>query len=464
MDDEDEKDTGEDAGALSSYASSLAAPTTTAGGLSALDSPEARDAIATLVKSNQQAQAALQQARSKIAARKYNNALALLSVSGALGAPTRSGSFAESFGNAANALTGPLREKEQFEERQSKDLLGIDTQLAGLDQNTAMAQLQLAQMKAKLAAELAGKPNELVVMKDASGKPLLDADGKPRVQWAPYRTAVGQEGVLPGGNNITLKQQQESAEDKYVGEAMGKKYIELQNTGADAPTKIGKLDRLEDLLTGVNTGKAAPTMATLASIGESLFGMKLDPKLGPKQAAEALTNEMSLEMRSVANGAGMPGSLSDSDRDYLKASMPGLMQSGGANKLMFETQRKLRQREMEVAKVAREYRKKNGHLDEGFYDALQQYADTHPLFPKQEPAPAQPVAAPTAAPTPAASPEEPAEPEPMSPDDTAPAVEGGAPPDREAFVVAHPETAQQFLEHYHYLPRDVPFPRVVPRR
>jgi hypothetical protein len=462
---EDEEDTGEDAGALSTAAPSLSAPTV--GGLSALDSPEAQDAMATLLKSNKAAQAALQQARSKIAARKYNNALALLSVSGALGQPTRSGSFAESFGNAANALTGPLREKSQFEERQGKDLLGIDTQLAGIDQNTAMAQLQLANTKAKIAAELAGKPNELVVMKDANGKPLMDADGKPRVQWASYQRAQGQEGALPGGNNITLKQQQESAEDKYIGEAMGKKYIELQNTGSDAPTKIGKLDRLEDLLTGVNTGKAAPTMATLASLGESLFNIKLDPKLGPKQAAEALTNEMSLEMRSVANGAGMPGSLSDSDREYLKASMPGLMQSGGANKLMFETQRRLRQREMEVAKVARLYRQKNGHLDEGFYDALQNYADTHPLFEKKASAPTAPPEPQQSQPQPQPAQEPGAAEQPDetgSPDDNAPAVEGGAPPEREAYVVAHPEAAQQFFEHYHYLPKDVPYPRVVPRR
>ncbi|HMA21653.1 MAG TPA: hypothetical protein VKO87_12675, partial [Gemmatimonadaceae bacterium] len=127
-----------------------------------------------------------------------------------------------------------------------------------------------------------------------------------------------------------------------------------------------------------------------------------------------------------------------------------------------ETQRRLRQREMEVAKVARQYRKQNGHLDEGFYDALQNYADTHPLFPKEAPASVAPPTQPPPQQPGAAEP--PPEEEASSPDDNLPAVEGAAPADREAFVTAHPEAAQQFFEHYHYLPKDVPYPRVVPRR
>ena len=41
---------------------------------------------------------------------------------------------------------------------------------------------------------------------------------------------------------------------------------------------------LKQLFGGGGTGKAAPTMATLASLGESLFGLKLDPKLMAQMA------------------------------------------------------------------------------------------------------------------------------------------------------------------------------------
>jgi hypothetical protein len=53
--------------------------------------------------------------------------------------------------------------------------------------------------------------------------------------------------------------------------------------------------------------------------------------------------------------------------------------------------------------------------------------------------------------------------EAAKPEDTATAVEP-APPNVEAYLIANPKTADQFLQTYHYLPKGVPYPRVVPRR
>src|SRR6185369_13206987 len=57
------------------------------GALSTLDMPGAQDAIQRLIKSSTEARAALQQARQRISARKYNRGIALLAVAGALGQP-----------------------------------------------------------------------------------------------------------------------------------------------------------------------------------------------------------------------------------------------------------------------------------------------------------------------------------------------------------------------------------------
>ena len=52
----------------------------------------------------------------------------------------------------------------------------------------------------------------------------------------------------------------------------------------------------------------------------------------------------------------------------------------GGNRQLIETAKRLAQRDQQVAQMAREYRKQNGHLDEGFYQQLQQFSEANPLF------------------------------------------------------------------------------------
>lgn len=189
------------------------------------------------------------------------------------------------------------------------------------------------------------------------------------------------EGAAPrpqkGGVNVNIGE--EKAEAKKVGEGMGEMYVELQQAGAAAPAKLGKLDRMEQLMDGVSTGKLTPAITQVASVAQAL-GIEIDPKLGAKQALEALSNEIALGLRNPAGGAGMPGALSDKDREFLTSMTPGLAKTTEGNKLIIQTARNLAKREQEVAKLARTYRKKNGSLDEGFYDELADYSAAHPLF------------------------------------------------------------------------------------
>jgi len=175
---------------------------------------------------------------------------------------------------------------------------------------------------------------------------------------------------------------EEKAEAKKVGEGMGEMYVNLQKSGAAAPMKLGKLDRMEQLMEGVTTGKLTPALTQVASIAES-FGIKLDSKLGPKQALESLTNEMALELRNPSGGAGLPGAMSDSDRTFLSSMTAGLSKTKEGNKLIIQTARAVAKREQDVARLAREYRKKNGSLDEGFYDVLADFSEANPLFGKR---------------------------------------------------------------------------------
>lgn len=175
---------------------------------------------------------------------------------------------------------------------------------------------------------------------------------------------------------------EERAEAKKVGEGMGEMYLDLQKAGSSASGKLGKLDRMEQLSEGVNTGKFAPAITQVAAVAESL-GFKVDPKLGPKQALEALSNEIALELRNPSGGAGLPGAMSDGDREFLRSMTPGLAKTREGNKLIIQTARAVAKRDQEVAKLARDYRKKHGSLDEGFYDELADYSAANPLFGKR---------------------------------------------------------------------------------
>jgi hypothetical protein len=171
----------------------------------------------------------------------------------------------------------------------------------------------------------------------------------------------------------------EREESKVVGGGMGKAFLEMQDSAMKARGKVNNLSRLETLLSGYETGKLTPLGKEIASYAASV-GLNVDKNLGNKEAAEALSNELALQSRNPAGGAGMPGAMSDADREYLRNMVPGLAKTPTGNRQIIETQRRLAKREIDVAKLASEYRAKRGTLDPGFFDELQRWSESNPLF------------------------------------------------------------------------------------
>ncbi len=186
-----------------------------------------------------------------------------------------------------------------------------------------------------------------------------------------------------GASNHTVKMGQEGEEAKTVGRGMGDLYLSLQQSARDSRSKNAKIDRMNQLLQGVETGRLTPLGMELSGFAQSL-GLQIDPKLGNKEAAEAIANEFALELRNPSGGAGMPGAMSDQDRKYLQSMAPGLSKTTAGRKFISESYKKIAQRNEEVARLARDYRRKNGMLDEGFEDELQKFSDSNPLFPTRE--------------------------------------------------------------------------------
>lgn len=194
--------------------------------------------------------------------------------------------------------------------------------------------------------------------------------------------------IAPSQPIVTVDNRQESEFNKIVGRETGEQYAGLMKADMNAPAVISKYQRLGSLLGQVNTGKFKGTTtdikAAAKSIGVDLASLGVTDDVAPAQAARALANQLALETRNPAGGAGMPGALSDKDREFLIQAIPGLENDPGAIGTMIEYRIKLEQRSQEVAKKAREYRRKHGKFDEGFYDELAEWSAKNPLFPEKD--------------------------------------------------------------------------------
>lgn len=285
-----------------------------------------------------------------------------------------------------------------------------------MDDMTRLRSLQRALPREFIAAELqkrlAGPAKPIALgEKDRlidpnTGATLIDAVQTPKEPTDIARRAV-EAGFIPGSpqyqefirqatlrpNSVTNVNMPDAKGDVKYMEEMGKlmaaDFAKIQDAGATAQQSMQKFDRLGGLLDTVNTGAFKGTTTQLKAMAKSA-GVDLDSlgirdDVAPAQAAKAVANEIALQLRNPSGGAGMPGAMSDSDREFLMQMVPGLETTPEGNKLLVDYWRRVNQRGIEVARMAREYTKKNGgKFDYGFYDELSAYSEKNPLFAKEQ--------------------------------------------------------------------------------
>ena len=167
--------------------------------------------------------------------------------------------------------------------------------------------------------------------------------------------------------------------------AESERFGAIQTAQQAIPNKRAALQQISTLLNGVDGGTLTPNGVEIASTLNSL-GIKIDPKLGNKQAAAALSNQMTLAARSTADGGGLPGSVSDSDRRFLQQSVPGLTQSSDGRKQIIAYQGALLDRQERYAKAAADWNDRFGRLSardssgKNFDAYWNAYTKSKPLF------------------------------------------------------------------------------------
>ncbi|MCH4543124.1 hypothetical protein [Ochrobactrum sp. A-1] len=93
----------------------------------------------------------------------------------------------------------------------------------------------------------------------------------------------------------------------------------------------------------------------------------------PAEMLNALGNQLALKLRDPSSGAGMPGAMSDADREYLKSMSISLGNTPQANALLAQYYIGSQQRAIDLNNLRTEYVKEHGRLDEGWRAAKNEY-------------------------------------------------------------------------------------------
>lgn len=187
-----------------------------------------------------------------------------------------------------------------------------------------------------------------------------------------------------GATNVTTNVGQGSSEyNKALDKKFAEQYITMQDGAQSARNKIATLQGLGSALdqTGY-TGMGAESILAMKQAGRML-GLDIGDNLGPEETARALGNQLALQMRSPSGGAGMPGAMSDKDREFLVASVPGLSKTPEGNRRLIDYMMRIEERNIQVAQLAQAYADENGQIDNGFYKQLSEWSAANPMFPEQ---------------------------------------------------------------------------------
>lgn len=250
----------------------------------------------------------------------------------------------------------------------------------------------LSQRAVQLISALSN-PNLPAAQKEIGGKLLaaeLDQSKLPdQVKQYVYAKAQGYDGsymdfrkelAAAGKTEVNINQTGEKEYEKQSAKEFAEMNRKMIEGAQSARMKLGTLTRMGSLLND-------PTLYTGAGADKILSAKRLAKTMGidvgdlsSGEAIRAIGNQFALELRNPAGGAGMPGALSDKDREFLQQSVPGLEQSREGNAKIIDYMKRVAQRSLDVERLRQDYVKKNGRLNEGFYRQLESYSNANPLF------------------------------------------------------------------------------------
>lgn len=154
----------------------------------------------------------------------------------------------------------------------------------------------------------------------------------------------------------------------------------ILDSGRVARNNVTQLQILAPMLEKMPTGPIYNTMLNGAALFKQ-FGLdvgEIGRQVGPAQASEAILNRMALAVRNPAGGEGMPGAMSDPDREFLLRTIPNLSKSPDGNKMLIKIMTALEERKVNEATIVNKMQSANMNSNQ-IRDALSQYAQKNSL-------------------------------------------------------------------------------------
>lgn len=187
-----------------------------------------------------------------------------------------------------------------------------------------------------------------------------------------------------GSTQVTVDQRPQSAFDTAIAKDEAERYNKLVNGGNAARDTIANLDVVGQALDVYNRGAALGTGAlgkyesTLRGYGAAL-GIGNAETVGAAELVESITNRMALLMRNPDSGMGMPGAMSDADRNFLKSAQPGIDKTPAGNARMIEVMKRIEGRKQQIGEMATDWLEKHGNM-KGFQKHVNDFAKSNNLF------------------------------------------------------------------------------------
>ena len=176
--------------------------------------------------------------------------------------------------------------------------------------------------------------------------------------------------------------------EKTYSVESAKQYADLSKTYRDSWSNAGRMNGMLDTLDqlykdpNVTSGGLADNITGLKGIAASL-NINIAGK-SSEDAIKSITNRFALELRNPSGGAGMPGSMSDSDRNFLSSIPPTLSNTPAGRELISYTMRAVNNRDKQIANLAQLYEEKNGRLDTKFVTEMRKWSDSNPIMDAQQ--------------------------------------------------------------------------------
>ena len=180
------------------------------------------------------------------------------------------------------------------------------------------------------------------------------------------------------GTTVNVGGKAETKEQEGIGTYRSKIYEGIQDDAKTARSEIDNYSTLQELMNKTNTGALEGAKTQIASYAQSM-GVPVNNRWSVNQTIEAISNKLTIMARKVGEGQILAGQISDSDRKFLKASVPGLDKMPNANKMLIDWNIKIAQRKIDNAEMADEYFDANGTM-KGFNEVQRKWAENHPLF------------------------------------------------------------------------------------